>query len=110
ERRAPACLLDALKDVRGRSSSGVAADLRRRRGGRRTKRSGLPGSAADDLSRRLLAAAFVVLSPRRALAGMLLVPEQIELVPRRGLERQTQVRDPPAARRRGRPRRIRDVG
>ena len=99
-----------MEDVRRSSSARVARDLGRRGGARGPKRSGLPGSAANDLAWRLVAAAVLDVRPGRALTRMLLVPEQIELVPRRGLDGQAQVGDPPAPRRRRWPARIGDVG
>ena len=76
-------------------------------------RPNVPGrarSAADDpLIVGLLPAAFVVARPGGALTRMLLVPEQIELVTRRGLHGQPQVGDPPAPGRGGRPGQVRHV-
>src|SRR5439155_25316246 len=81
-RRAPACLLHALEDVRRRPAAGVAADFWRRRRRRGAERARLARRAADDHAGLLLTAAVFLVRPRRALTWMLLVPEQIELVAR----------------------------
>src|SRR5207248_873524 len=68
--------------------------------------SGLSRRAADDHARLLLPASFFSLAPRRALTRMLLVPEQVEFVPRRRLHGHAEIADPPASRSGGRPRQV----
>ena len=84
------------------------ADLgRRRRGARRV--GGL-GRAADDLALPRLAASFLGAQIPGALAGDLVVPEDVELVSRRRLHRHTQRRVAPAASLNRGPARVRDIG
>src|SRR5256885_382375 len=86
-RRAPRGLLHALAEAREIRTNFGSRDVRAVRAASRVRR---PRRAADDFPLARLAAAVFRPENARALAGELLIPEQVELLAVRRLRRESQ--------------------